>query len=74
MREAPPPPLKACVLEEGGIGVFPRRHGQDICAELGLAPITGADVEPGTAGFRRSRRKSFLVSWRVALTSKRPPP
>jgi hypothetical protein len=46
LKGTPPPPLAACVLKEGGIGVFPHQHGHDVCAELGLAPFGGTDVEP----------------------------
>lgn len=33
------PPLAACVLETGVIGVFPARAGQDPCSTLGLARL-----------------------------------
>ena len=33
----PVPPLAACVLSSGAVGVFPRTAGQDVCGDLGLA-------------------------------------
>ena len=41
----PPPPLQACVLPSGAVGVFPRADG-DSCERLNLAPAT---VEPASA-------------------------
>jgi hypothetical protein len=32
------PSLSACVLDTGGIGVFPRAPNRDVCPALGLAP------------------------------------
>ena len=34
--QLPVPALEACVLAEGGIGVFPTHSGVDVCAVLGL--------------------------------------
>jgi len=33
----PPPPLRACLLESGVVGVFPEAVGRDVCLDLGLA-------------------------------------
>jgi hypothetical protein len=33
----PVPPLDACVLASGAVGVFPQPPGHDVCADLGLA-------------------------------------
>lgn len=46
----PRPPLRACVLDSGSVGVFPERPGQDVCLDLGLAAIEVvpvAEVDPG---------------------------
>ena len=32
-----PPPLRACLLESGVVGVFPEAPGRDVCLDLGLA-------------------------------------
>jgi hypothetical protein len=42
------PPLAACVLPSGGVGVFPTEPGKDVCTTLGLAdlgPTGGAGDE-----------------------------
>ena len=33
----PLPPLRACLLESGVVGVFPEAAGRDVCLDLGLA-------------------------------------
>src|SRR5439155_9864927 len=35
------PPLFACVLDSGAVGVFPDAAGSDTCSALGLAPADG---------------------------------
>jgi hypothetical protein len=40
------PPLAACVLDTGAIGVFPDTLGSGTCSNLGLTPASG----PGTEG------------------------
>ncbi len=36
----PPPPLRACVLHSGSVGVFPASASSDLCERLGLSPLT----------------------------------
>jgi hypothetical protein len=52
-EEGKVPPLRACVLETGAVGVFPRA-GAESCAKLGLAelPATYAAQAKGFAGLR----------------------
>jgi len=43
------PPLAACVLDSGAIGVFPMIVGADVCTELGLAEPDAGSVEDNRA-------------------------
>jgi hypothetical protein len=41
----PPPPLEACVLASGAVGVFPSPEG-DSCQRLNLAPVPAGSEQP----------------------------
>jgi hypothetical protein len=41
------PPLFACVLHTGAVGVFPGTEGSDTCSALGLAPAGASGKEQG---------------------------
>jgi hypothetical protein len=69
------PPLTACVLTSGGLGVFPSRTGTDTCAALGLRHPEknngeGTDAQ-AIQGFQESVATRFLTSCldRQAATS-----
>jgi hypothetical protein len=49
-RPAIPPPLRACILESGVVGVFPEDPGRDVCLDLGLT--AAAPPSPTTTGGR----------------------
>ena len=40
------PPLRACLLDSGGVGVFPEAPARDVCLDLGLAPVAGGPGNP----------------------------
>lgn len=44
----PTPPLRACVLESGVVGVFPEASGQDVCVDLDLAAVSVPTSAPTT--------------------------
>jgi hypothetical protein len=41
---SPPPPLTACILEGGGLAVFPSIPNTDTCTALGLDQPTGEEI------------------------------
>jgi hypothetical protein len=43
-QRSPPPPLTACILEGGGLAVFPELPKADTCAALGLEQPTGEEL------------------------------
>jgi hypothetical protein len=57
--EAGLPPLSACVLDSGAVGVFPGAKGSDTCSALGLAP---ADLGKGQG------ENDALVAVKTALS------
>ena len=50
--KTPAPPLTACVLPDGTVGVFPQARGTDTCARLGLPrpkPLAGSEASAQAA-------------------------
>jgi hypothetical protein len=41
---SPAPPLTSCLLEEGGLAVFPELPNLNTCLALGLEPATGEEI------------------------------
>jgi hypothetical protein len=41
-----PPPLAACILDSGGLAVFPQLPNTDTCMALGLDHATGEEIGP----------------------------
>jgi hypothetical protein len=60
------PALRGCVLESGGVGVFPEVLGGDVCRELGLAalvasvPETALDEADRFVAFRAAAQARFV--------------
>lgn len=53
--DQPTPPLQACVLPSGAVGVFPKR-GNDACNTLGLPPVPST-YEPATTPVVRLKER-----------------
>ena len=51
------PPLRACVLESGVVGVFPEATGRDVCLDLGLAAASSPGRPTATPRRRPSCRR-----------------
>ncbi len=59
---SPTPPLRACLLESGVLGVFPEPSGRDVCLDLNLAAASASSAPSGPTALDQTAFLAFQDS------------